>query len=333
MNRKKRQILVKWIGVLILILTMVAMPSLKVEASTINGVFGDVEWTIEEGVLTFGGGTFDNWEKKYDSPWSDHEFEIDKIVFTEKVVAAENSQYLFANMSDLVEIEGLDKLDTSNVINMYKMFEGNTSLKYMDVSNFDVSNAEDLSYVFSYCPKLVALDLSNWNIPSTANYEGIFHFCLSLRSLALGENSLMSRHNYETELPWVDPSESEEIDEADEDKYTGRWIGITTGKVYEDSEVFMEEYDGSFPDTYVWQKYVTIDFDNNGSSFADSQTLLQGEKLVKPADPTREDYRFGGWYDETFTEQWDFENMPMTDMTLYAKWISTQTYSDRKSVV
>ena len=49
--------------------------------------------------------------------------------------------------------------------------------------------------------------------------------------------------------------------------------------------------------------------------------MFKGNKLVKPADPTREGYTFAGWYtDEACTEAYDFSAAVTADMTLYAKW-------------
>ena len=49
--------------------------------------------------------------------------------------------------------------------------------------------------------------------------------------------------------------------------------------------------------------------------------MFKGNKLVKPADPTREGYTFAGWYtDEACTEAYDFSAAVTANMTLYAKW-------------
>ena len=65
-----------------------------------------------------------------------------------------------------------------------------------------------------------------------------------------------------------------------------------------------------------------VKFDSNGGSEVSSVDVVSGEKVTKPADPTRSGYEFKGWYkDEALTDPWDFENHVVTaDMTLYAKW-------------
>ena len=65
---------------------------------------------------------------------------------------------------------------------------------------------------------------------------------------------------------------------------------------------------------------VKVSFETGEGSKVDFQTTADG-KLVKPADPTREGYTFGGWYtDEACTEAYDFSTPVTADMTLYAKW-------------
>ena len=48
---------------------------------------------------------------------------------------------------------------------------------------------------------------------------------------------------------------------------------------------------------------------------------VRGTPAVKPADPTREHYTFGGWYTEdAYTTQWDFDANVTGNLDLYAKW-------------
>lgn len=67
----------------------------------------------------------------------------------------------------------------------------------------------------------------------------------------------------------------------------------------------------------------TVVFDSQGGNVVTtSQSISDGGKVVKPADPTKEGYIFGGWYKEnTCTNLWDFARDTVTaDTTLYAKW-------------
>lgn len=65
---------------------------------------------------------------------------------------------------------------------------------------------------------------------------------------------------------------------------------------------------------------VKVSFETGEGSKVDFQTTADG-KLVKPADPTRDGYTFGGWYtDEACTQAYDFSTPVTADLTLYAKW-------------
>ena len=71
----------------------------------------------------------------------------------------------------------------------------------------------------------------------------------------------------------------------------------------------------------------TISFNSNGGSACDTKFVATADgKLVKPADPTREGYTFGGWYtDEACTQAYDFSTPVTADLTLYAKWTKNAT--------
>lgn len=71
----------------------------------------------------------------------------------------------------------------------------------------------------------------------------------------------------------------------------------------------------------------TVSFNSNGGSACDTKFVATADgKLVKPADPTREGYSFGGWYtDEACTQAYDFSTPVTADLTLYAKWTKNAT--------
>ena len=64
-----------------------------------------------------------------------------------------------------------------------------------------------------------------------------------------------------------------------------------------------------------------VTFNGQGSPEI-QQAVLPGQPVVKPADPTRTGYLFGGWFrEETCETPWDFETDTVTaNLTLYAKW-------------
>ncbi len=66
----------------------------------------------------------------------------------------------------------------------------------------------------------------------------------------------------------------------------------------------------------------TINFNSNGGSEVNEQTVSYGDKVIVPAVPTKAGYTFAGWYtDSGLSQAFDFGNTTVTaDITLYAKW-------------
>ena len=65
-----------------------------------------------------------------------------------------------------------------------------------------------------------------------------------------------------------------------------------------------------------------VRFVTNGGSKIDNIEAIYGEKISRPADPTRPGKEFVGWYkDIQLSQPWDFDNDVVTgNMSLYAKW-------------
>ena len=67
----------------------------------------------------------------------------------------------------------------------------------------------------------------------------------------------------------------------------------------------------------------TLTFQSNGGSAVSNQSVVNGLLAVRPADPTRTNYTFNGWFaDPELTVAWDFGTDTVTKATaLYARWI------------
>lgn len=72
----------------------------------------------------------------------------------------------------------------------------------------------------------------------------------------------------------------------------------------------------------------SVVFDSNGGSTVDPMIVDYNECATEPADPTRNGYRFDGWYSDTaLTIRYTFESKVTSDITLYAKWLKNPTVS------
>ena len=141
----------------------------------------------------------------------------------------QSSQYMFYEC-DAKEID-LSGLDTSNVTNMYGMFEKCNRLKSIDLNNLnfsEVTNARymfydcrelesidlsklgdnkkllDMSYMFYHCLKLQSVNLGNFEISKEANTNEMFNECRALYTVILDKdknlhisNTFLSGYNYD----------------------------------------------------------------------------------------------------------------------------------------
>lgn len=66
---------------------------------------------------------------------------------------------------------------------------------------------------------------------------------------------------------------------------------------------------------------LVVTFDTDGGSVVPAQSVAKGEKIVRPANPTKEGYGFYGWYANG--ELWSFESVLTDNITLVAQWTKT----------
>jgi uncharacterized repeat protein (TIGR02543 family) len=66
---------------------------------------------------------------------------------------------------------------------------------------------------------------------------------------------------------------------------------------------------------------INITFNTRGGNAIAAQHILSGETAIEPADPTKENATFLGWYaNEALLTEYDFSSSVTSDITLYAKW-------------
>ena len=92
---------------------------------------------------------------------------------------------VFTNFSSLTEIESLDLLDTSNVVDMSWLFSGCNNLSSIDLGSFNTSNVTSMREMFSSCNALTSLDLSSFNTTNVTSMQGMFSGCNGLTNIDL----------------------------------------------------------------------------------------------------------------------------------------------------
>ena len=101
----------------------------------------------------------------------------------------------------------------------YRLFDGLSSVTFMDLYGLDISSATIMQFMFVVCSSLASLDLSGWDTSSVKQMGYMFQGCSSLREVSLGEATRV-------DLPT--PSG---------DGLTGRWVSSVDGVAYRPSDL------------------------------------------------------------------------------------------------
>lgn len=79
----------------------------------------------------------------------DRKDEVKKIIISGPLKIIGSANAMFKNFPNLESIEGLDKLDTSEVVDMGGMFAEDPSLKVLDISSLNTSKVNNMKNMFS----------------------------------------------------------------------------------------------------------------------------------------------------------------------------------------
>ena len=91
----------------------------------------------------------------------------------------------FEDFTGLVEISGIENLNTSEVTDMVSMFWNCQRLKTLDLSSFNTSKVESMGSMFNSCYQLTSLDLSNFDTRNVEFMSYMFYGLYILEELDL----------------------------------------------------------------------------------------------------------------------------------------------------
>ena len=193
--------------------------------------------------------------------------------------------WMFYNTENLRSLD-VSLWDTSKVTDTEYMFNLALKLTELDVSSWDVSNVTNMLNMFS-STSLSSLDLSSWDTSNVTNMRDMFRGTRNLSSITLGEKSVFSAS---ANLFTVTSSSI----------YTGGWILDSEELTvrFASSEEFMDQYDGSKPGTYVWERRspepVTVQYLDFETKKPLAEAVVLNGDIGAPF--TTEPKEISGWY-------------------------------------
>lgn len=108
---------------------------------------------------------------------------VEILVDGDMKITPKNMSEWFYNFTNLKEVNGLENIDYSRLEWTSNMFDGCSSLEYIDASLIDVSNVEYMECMFRNCSSLNELDLSNWDTKNVKEIYSIFSGCSELKNI------------------------------------------------------------------------------------------------------------------------------------------------------
>lgn len=145
---------------------------------------------------------------------------------------------------------------------------------------------------------------------------------------------LGKKYSMKTQLIWDGTDAESILYEFDDGTTSTEWNPLkewtTTGYHYITQTAY-NSYNGGSSSTTVYRieimGYPEIHFEENGGSeVADIEQTAYEVTAAQPADPTKDGYKFTGWYtDSACTQKFDWSTKLTEDITLYAGWQSTGT--------
>lgn len=95
-----------------------------------------------------------------------------------------------------VKVSTLDfsNADTSNITNMYGLFNNCLNLENLNISSFDTRNVTDMAYMFANLKKISSIDLSNFNFSNATSLNYMFHGCEKLTTLIADFNTVKAKN-------------------------------------------------------------------------------------------------------------------------------------------
>ena len=120
---------------------------------------------------------------------------IEKVVLDASFAAARptSCRCWFVGCTELKTIEGIEYLNTENVVTMKSMFAFCNNLTALDVSNFNTKNVTDMNSMFYECNNLTTLNVSNFDTQNVTDMGWMFYGCITTSQHSMSPTSTQRR--------------------------------------------------------------------------------------------------------------------------------------------
>ena len=117
--------------------------------------------------------------------WNNLGTNVKKVVFDASFASARptNCYGWFKDFTNLTTIEGFEYLNTENVTNMTRVFNGCSALTSLDLTNFNTAKVTDMKLLFANCSALESLNLSMFNTENVTSMPSMFNGATNLKTL------------------------------------------------------------------------------------------------------------------------------------------------------
>ena len=169
-----------------------------------SGGCGYAEYDLSSKTLTFRykgvkpEGAYALNEGASEPGWLTYKNEIKEVVFNASFANARPTScyYWFSGCKNLIDIEGIENLNTENVTNMNSMFDRCSALTSLDLTNFNTAKVSDMSYMFMGCSALTTIFVSDKFVTNlVTSSDNMFHMCINLIG-AIEYDGSKSDHTY-----------------------------------------------------------------------------------------------------------------------------------------
>ena len=124
-----------------------------------------------------------NKNETMDYMFADNIYLISVELYSRKNISIQSMVGSFQNCINLIMFKN-DGFNTEQVLYMNDLFN-NADLIFIDLENFDTSNVIDISRMFKDCKNLKYLNISNFNTENVINFSGFLEGCHSLINIDL----------------------------------------------------------------------------------------------------------------------------------------------------